>query len=283
MELRQLLYFVEISKLKSFTKASQKLNISQPALSKCVKNLENELGMELFIRSPGKIQLTQSGEEVLKNAQDLKQYYENIQRNLLCIKNKSINTYALGYTSFLSNCCDIHKTVEIFRAQGIENIALYEGQQNELIPALIDSKLDSVICLVYNNIPIMPEQINTTTIYTGRIMRISPSSKCSGNRKSEAIVPHFLHDAVSDPADYKIFTDHLDSILMGIKSNNAYSLLPDLCSTYCSHPDFYRIEKLSKPYHIVFIHKKQNNCGQLNKKLYKYFFRIFTLGLNDIP
>ena len=68
MDIRQLSYFVEVAQQQSFTKAAQKLNISQPALSKCISNLEEELNISLFTRSIGHITLTEEGQYVLDNA-----------------------------------------------------------------------------------------------------------------------------------------------------------------------------------------------------------------------
>ena len=48
MELRQLNYFIAISDAKSFTRAAEKLYVSQPALTGQINALENELGMKLF-------------------------------------------------------------------------------------------------------------------------------------------------------------------------------------------------------------------------------------------
>ncbi|QWI72952.1 LysR family transcriptional regulator (plasmid) [Bacillus mycoides] len=64
MDIRQLSYFIEVAKLKSFTKASQSLHLSQPTLSKMVKNLEEEVGMELLDRSARQSELTDAGEIV---------------------------------------------------------------------------------------------------------------------------------------------------------------------------------------------------------------------------
>lgn len=66
MELTQLRYFKEIAELENMTKAAEKLHISQPALSKAIKNLEMELGVELFDRSRKRIQLNENGRIVLE-------------------------------------------------------------------------------------------------------------------------------------------------------------------------------------------------------------------------
>lgn len=61
MELYQLGYFLEIARQRSFTRAAEHLRMAQPALSQQMKNLEAELGAELFIRGRRETQLTAAG------------------------------------------------------------------------------------------------------------------------------------------------------------------------------------------------------------------------------
>lgn len=65
MELRQLQYFMAVCKELNFTRASEKLNVSQPSLSQQIKNLEEELGTPLFDRIGRKIAVTEAGEILL--------------------------------------------------------------------------------------------------------------------------------------------------------------------------------------------------------------------------
>ena len=67
MELRQLNYFIAISDAKSFTRAAEKLYVSQPALTGQINTLENELGMKLFDRTNKSVQLTPAGEVFYKH------------------------------------------------------------------------------------------------------------------------------------------------------------------------------------------------------------------------
>ncbi|MCD5322425.1 MULTISPECIES: LysR family transcriptional regulator [Pontibacillus] len=69
MDSRHLRYFAEVARLKSFTKASHSLKLSQPALSKMIRNLEEELDVTLIDRSKKQITLTDSGELVYQQAQ----------------------------------------------------------------------------------------------------------------------------------------------------------------------------------------------------------------------
>ncbi|HJE86089.1 MAG TPA: LysR family transcriptional regulator [Levilactobacillus hammesii] len=71
MEIRVLRYFVEVARQSSITRAAEALHVSQPTLSKQLKNLENELGKKLFQRSNYGITLTDAGILMRKRAEDI--------------------------------------------------------------------------------------------------------------------------------------------------------------------------------------------------------------------
>lgn len=80
MRLEQLQYFLEIATSGSISIAAENLYISQSALSRSIKGLEEELGVQLFLRAVDGVRLTAAGEkllpymrEVLSKAQDLSQ------------------------------------------------------------------------------------------------------------------------------------------------------------------------------------------------------------------
>lgn len=69
MELRHLRYFVAVAEELSFRKAAQRLNISRPALSKQIKDLETEMAVRLLERDTVNVSLTKAGEIFLKDSQ----------------------------------------------------------------------------------------------------------------------------------------------------------------------------------------------------------------------
>ncbi|QPK94666.1 LysR family transcriptional regulator [Actinomyces sp. zg-332] len=71
METRVLRYFVEVARNNSITKAAQKLHITQPTLSRQLKELEREVGQKLFLRSNYHIKLTPQGQTLYKRAIDI--------------------------------------------------------------------------------------------------------------------------------------------------------------------------------------------------------------------
>lgn len=68
MDLKQLRYFVSVVTNRSITKASEKLYIAQPALSRQIQLLEEEFGVQLLIRGPRGVELTQSGRRFKEKA-----------------------------------------------------------------------------------------------------------------------------------------------------------------------------------------------------------------------
>ncbi len=71
MELRVLRYFLEVAREGSVTRAAERLHISQPTLSKQLKDLEGELGKKLFVRGSHDIKLTDEGMLLRKRAEDI--------------------------------------------------------------------------------------------------------------------------------------------------------------------------------------------------------------------
>lgn len=78
MNIQHLIYITKISKYGSFNKTAKALYITQPALSKAVSNLENELGIKLFNRSNRGVTLTTEGEKFVKFANSIVKKIEDI-------------------------------------------------------------------------------------------------------------------------------------------------------------------------------------------------------------
>ncbi len=71
MEIRVLRYFLETAREGNMSRAAERLHISQPTMSKQIKELETELGAKLFIRSNFSVRLTDAGMLLRKRAEDI--------------------------------------------------------------------------------------------------------------------------------------------------------------------------------------------------------------------
>ena len=71
MELYQLRQFAAVAKYENMTRAAESLNVAQPAVSKTIRNLESELGAELFERTGKGLRRTEQGDILLRYARTI--------------------------------------------------------------------------------------------------------------------------------------------------------------------------------------------------------------------
>ncbi|UQZ33943.1 LysR family transcriptional regulator [Paenibacillus sp. PK3_47] len=87
MDIRQLQYFVQVARMNSFSKAAESLYITQPTISKMIRNLEEELGAALFYREGKSIRLTDAGEILLSKAQNIVESFASLSSELDSLRN----------------------------------------------------------------------------------------------------------------------------------------------------------------------------------------------------
>src|SRR5215831_8172836 len=78
MELRQLRYFVAVAETGNISRAAQKIFLTQPALSRQIKALEQEIGQSLLERQAHSIRLTPAGETLLQEARELLKHADGV-------------------------------------------------------------------------------------------------------------------------------------------------------------------------------------------------------------
>ncbi|MBT1070196.1 LysR family transcriptional regulator [Pelotalea chapellei] len=103
MDLRQLKFFLGVAACEGFTKAAEKLNIAQPALSIAIKKLEEELDVLLFNRRDRKISLTAEGEALLLHAQSILQGVSNAKQEIADLRGLLKGEVRVGLTPMLSS------------------------------------------------------------------------------------------------------------------------------------------------------------------------------------
>ncbi|MER2123608.1 MAG: LysR family transcriptional regulator, partial [Exiguobacterium indicum] len=96
MDFRQLEYFTEVARFKSFTRAAEHLHVTQPTLSKMVRHLEEELEMELFDRSKRQIVLTDAGETLLIEGEKILRQLSDLPSHLYDVMHLTKGTIRLG-------------------------------------------------------------------------------------------------------------------------------------------------------------------------------------------
>lgn len=154
MELRQLRYILKIAECGTMLKASDELYISQSGLTRSLKALENELGVELFDRIRNRLVLNDYGKIVINGAENIFNEVEQIQRQVK-------NQYNLNTSMLIGSCAPAplwairyairHQYSELpFRYETISNAEeLINGLNNHYYSAIIldyPMQREDVIC-----------------------------------------------------------------------------------------------------------------------------------------
>ena len=142
MELRHLKYFLAVAEELNFTKAAGNLCISQPPLSRQIKELENELGVRLFERNNKKVTLTEAGKYFKNEIVSQLQGLESIVLKTRKISENVNGEYSIGYISSTFSV-KISELVQFLTEKyPFLKIKLYEVSSAKQILALEQNKLD---------------------------------------------------------------------------------------------------------------------------------------------
>jgi DNA-binding transcriptional LysR family regulator len=152
IEFRHLKYFLAVAEELHFRKASEKLFISQPGLSKQIKQLEEDLGIKLFERNNRKVKLTKAGEflkvEISNNLKNL----DNIFSRAKLLDGGEMGTLKFGYVG--SAVQELIPDLILKYSKDYPNVSfgLNEMDNNKQLLALLNQEIDLGF-VRYNKIP----------------------------------------------------------------------------------------------------------------------------------
>jgi DNA-binding transcriptional LysR family regulator len=146
MELRHLRYFIAVAEAENVTRAAKKLHVSQPGLSRQIRDLEDELGFALLERSAKSVKLTEAGRTFLPEARDVLQRVAEGVRAARAVALGEVGEIHVGYapspTVELLPCA-LHAFQNT--APGVR-VQLHDLSTEEMIGGLGDGKLH--LCLM---------------------------------------------------------------------------------------------------------------------------------------
>lgn len=94
--------FYVVANYSNITKASEELNISQPAISKSIKNLEEQLGGPLFVRTKKGVVLTEEGKEFYTYIKSAIEYINNAENKFTDLINLETGLIKIGINTTLT-------------------------------------------------------------------------------------------------------------------------------------------------------------------------------------
>ena len=149
MEIRVLRYFLETAREGNMTRAAERLFISQPTMSKQLKELENELGAKLFIRSNYSIKLTEAGMLLRDRAEDILSLVDKTEAEIKSLEETNSGDIFVGAPE--------SETMSLF-AEAVHSLQknyprircnIYSGNLSDVCERLDKGLLDFAIVMSY--------------------------------------------------------------------------------------------------------------------------------------
>ena len=153
--------FYTVANQGNITKASEILNISQPAISKAIKNLEQQLGGSLFVRTKRGVILTEEGKEFYRYIKQAMENINNAEHKFSELIHLETGTIRIGISTTLTKSFLLSYLESFHQAYPKIKIQTVSAISSELIPKLRNGLVDLVVLnmnqsLQYNDIEIIP-------------------------------------------------------------------------------------------------------------------------------
>lgn len=146
MDLRDLTYFETIAELGHLGRAAEKLNRSQPALTKSIQRLEESFGTRLFQRDGRRIKLTPVGELLKARGKELQQNIAQTQREVRDFASGLVGNIRVGCAATMAEHLLPKLTQALLQRAPDLTFKLVIGQDDLQREALAEGHLDMIIC-----------------------------------------------------------------------------------------------------------------------------------------
>ncbi len=174
MELRHLRYFTAVVEWKGYREASRRLHVSQPAISRTITDLEDELGLKLFARTKRAAQLTPEGEIFYAEALQALARTEAAVQTAKRAANGEIGKLSIGFLGSATSAF-LPELVRVFKAQ-------HPGVRltlQELTPVQQEAAFEKGLIDLGFTRPLTPEQskiFSSRILYSDPMMAVLPAS-----------------------------------------------------------------------------------------------------------
>jgi LysR family nitrogen assimilation transcriptional regulator len=192
MDLKEIGYFASVARAGSFIRAAQELRVAQPALSRKIRKLERDLGVDLLVRHGRGVRLTAAGALFIKNADAINDLVRRAKEQVSLREAEASGHVTFGAPP-AAGLLLTPPVVERFRREW-PNVTLHirEGVSSTLQEWILDRRLD--VAVLYN--PPALQALEITPVLTERMVIVGPPKPGpQGNKRLKVI-------RVADLPDY---------------------------------------------------------------------------------
>lgn len=154
MDILHLSYFLAVAHHKSFTKASKALHISQPSISKSIRTLEEEWGVDLFYRHSRSVELTEAGQILLPRIKTIVTQFHQLEQHMSNAHDIQHGTLSLGIPPMVGSSFLAPLLAEFHALHPYITISVEEWGSNKVAKNMVNGSLQvGFIALPINEMP----------------------------------------------------------------------------------------------------------------------------------
>lgn len=266
MTLDQLRYALELQKTRHFSKAAENCFITQPSLSIQIAKLEEELGVQLFIRTRAGVEITEHGEELLKQARITVDEAAKLPQMAQDLKGEIRGNFRLGIIPTLAPSLLPLFTAEFGKKYPHVHLFVTEERTERLVADIDQGRLDGAILSTPPKCP--PSLVEKVLFYEPFVLFASGGHSILEKKKisldqisSDEILlldeTHCLRDQAlqlckskqrSENQKLRIQSASLQTLIEFIRHDKGYTLLPILSAELLTSSEKHKnIRPLEKP------------------------------------
>lgn len=170
MEIRQLKAFLAIAEAKTFTAGARRVNVTQAAISMQIRQLEEEVGLPLFTRTPRRVILTEAGEHLLERARKILREHDAAVAEIAEIAGSEHGRLRIGSASgtFAMNQLPVILQ-EIRQKYPNSELTVTAGTSSRLVDRILHGEIDTA----FVSLPVDSLSISTESLFSDEIVAVA--------------------------------------------------------------------------------------------------------------
>ena len=180
MEIRQLKAFLAIAEAKTFTAGARRVNVTQAAISMQIRQLEDEVGLQLFTRTPRRVILTEAGEYLLDRARKILREHDTALEEIAELGGVEHGRLRIGSASAEFMTQQLPHILQRLRAK-FPNSELNVSAGTSQI--LVDKIMHGEIDIAFVSLPVENSSITTDLLFSDEIVAIAHPDHNRANEK----------------------------------------------------------------------------------------------------
>ncbi|MBV9242967.1 MAG: LysR family transcriptional regulator [Acidobacteria bacterium] len=181
MEIRQLKAFLAIAEAKTFTAGAKATNVTQAAISMQIRQLEEEVGLPLFTRTPRRVLLTEAGEHLLDRARAILREHDTALAELAELGGVEHGRLRIGSSSSAFSANQLPKIlIDLRKTYPNAEITVSAGTSQILVDKLTHGEID----IAFVSLPVENGLITTDKLFSDEIVAIGHPSHPLARKRS---------------------------------------------------------------------------------------------------